>query len=438
MAAAYFENRLSAARATFELFVRALPRGRSYLIAAGLAQALEYLKNLRFSEAEIDYLRHHAAFKQVSGEFFDYLAQLRFRGDVWALEEGAVCFANEPLLRVEAPIIEAQLIETFLLATVNFQTMIASKASRLVAAAQGRGVIEFGTRRAHGSEAGLLAARAAYLAGCLGTSNVEAGHLFSIPTFGTMAHSFVMSFDEERDAFAAFLQVFPDTATILVDTNDTLAAVEMLAREFAAPIPAIRLDSGDLLKLSLAARDILDGAGMTSTQIVASNDLDEYRIAELLAAGARIDSFGVGTQLATSYDHAALSGVYKLVSTDERGKVKMKMKHSLEKATYPGAKQVWRRMDEAGKYAEDRLALADESPPAEGDWRALLVQVMKDGEVTKRAEGATDLQQARARARQERERLPDELLALEKARDYPLEISARLREERDRLRESSC
>jgi nicotinate phosphoribosyltransferase len=222
MAAAYFENGLHHQKALFELFVRSLPRSRSYLISAGLEQSLEFLRSLRFTEDQIDYLSHHPAFGHVSREFFDYLREFRFTGDVWAVPEGTAVFAMEPALRLTAPVIEAQIVETFLLATMNFQTMIASKAARVVSAARGRSVIEFGTRRAHGSEAGLMAARAAYIAGCIGTSNVEAGFLFGLPTFGTMAHSFVMLFDREDDAFHAFLRVFPDTATILVDTYDTI------------------------------------------------------------------------------------------------------------------------------------------------------------------------------------------------------------------------
>src|SRR5712692_9713257 len=315
MAAAYFENGLRN-RAIFELFIRKLPRHRSYLIVAGLEQALDYLSTLRFTADQIDYLREHPSFKNVSREFFDYLGEFRFTGDVWAMPEGTAAFAMEPLLRVSAPIIEAQVVETFLLSTVNFQTMIASKAARVVTAARGRSVVEFGTRRAHGTEAGLFAARAAYIGGCIGTSNVEAGHLFGIPTFGTLAHSFVMSFKEEDEAFRAFLKVFPETATILVDTYDTIAAMKRLASDFAPSIPAVRLDSGDLCELSKEVRGILDHAGMTNTKIFASGDLNEYKIADLISRGAQIDSFGVGTELATSHDAPSLGGVYKLAGLE--------------------------------------------------------------------------------------------------------------------------
>lgn len=458
MAAAYFDNGLQRNRAIFDLFVRALPRHRSYLIVAGLEQALDYLATLRFTRAQIDYLREHPAFKHVSREFFDYLAEFRFTGDVWAMREGTAAFGMEPLLRVTAPIIEAQVVETFLLSTVNHQTMIASKAARVVTAADGRGVIEFGTRRAHGTEAGLFAARAAYIGGCIGTSNVEAGHLLGIPTFGTLAHSFVMSFEDEDDAFRAFLRVFPETATVLVDTYDTIAAVKRLARDFGPPIPAVRLDSGDLCELSKQVRQILDQAGMNDTKIFASGDLNEYKIEEMISRGAQIDSFGVGTELATSYDAPALSGVYKLAGLEENGRVSMRIKLSHDKATYPGPKQVWRLSDAAGKYAQDVITLADEDAPddraQEGSSRPLLEPVMRQGRpvddfgeaaegdagnesVSKRSATRFARQnQARARTDEEKSRLPDALLALDSEARYPVSFSNRLEAEREKLEES--
>jgi nicotinate phosphoribosyltransferase len=338
----------------------------------------------------------------------------------------------EPLLRVEAPIIEAQIVETFLLATINFQTSIASKAARVVTAAKGADVIEFGTRRAHGSEAGLFAARAAFIGGCAGTSNVEAGYLFGIPIFGTLAHSFIMSFDDEDEAFRAFLRVFPDTATILVDTYDSIAAVERLAHNFDKRIAAVRLDSGDLLELSRHARRTLDEGGMTGTRIFASGDLDEYRIAELLAANAPIDAFGVGTQLATSYDAPALGGVYKLVGLSVDGHKKMRMKLSTGKATYPGAKQIWRLVDKDGRYVEDRLCLIDELQPQRSGLmaKALLEPVMKDGRaIEARADNdagregqLSRLLSARSLAKDELSRLPGELLALDAKPSYPVGV----------------
>lgn len=437
MAAAYFENGLHNQKALFELFARSLPKARSYLISAGLEQSLDYLHSLRFNADQIDYLREHPSFSHVSREFFDYLGEFRFTGDVWAVREGTAVFAMEPVLRLSAPVIEAQIVETFLLATMNFQTMIASKAARVVQAASERSVIEFGTRRAHGTEAGLMAARAAYIGGCVGTSNVEAGFLFGLPTFGTLAHSFIMLFDREDDAFRAFLKVFPDTATILVDTYDTLAAVERLANNFDSPIQAIRLDSGDLTELSIRAREILDRAGKTDVKIFASSDLDEYRIAEMLEQGARIDAFGVGTQMATSYDAAALSGVYKLVGLEKDGRVEMRVKLSPGKATYPGAKQIWRRTNAEGGYAEDLVAFADEDQPGD-DWSRLLEQVMKSGEAIEpmpasRDESRARLDAARARSLEELRRLPSEILALDSRAQFPVRFSDRLTRERERL-----
>lgn len=450
MAAAIFDNRRSHEQATFEMFVRSLPKTRSYLITAGLEEVLDYLHSLHFTGEQIDSIRRHPSFRNVSSEFFDYLAQFKFTGDVWAMPEGSAVFANEPMLRISAPIIEAQFVETYILATMNFQTMIASKAARMVTAAKGRSIIEFGTRRAHGSEAGLLAARAAYLCGCVGTSNVEAGFLFGIPVFGTLAHSFIMSFDEEDEAFQAYLKVFPETATILVDTYDTLAAVRRLAG-FKENFAAIRLDSGDLLSLSIEAREILDRAGKTDVKIFASGDLNEYLIAELLAGGARIDAFGVGTQLATSFDRPALGGVYKLVSLTDGDEVKLKMKLSPEKATYPGAKQVWRHTGEDGRYAGDVIALENEiAPEKPGQWRPLLHKVMSQGmaheerAVHEKWQQSDELQairnirlqrlnRARNLVAEELQRLPEDLLLLETEAKYPLEFSSKLIAEKERV-----
>ncbi|HMG37179.1 MAG TPA: nicotinate phosphoribosyltransferase [Blastocatellia bacterium] len=450
MAAAYFESGMTEDHAIFELFIRRLPRGRSFLITAGLEQALEYLDNFRLTSSEVEYVRAHPAFKDVSREFFDYLSNLRFTGDIWAMPEGTLTFGMEPILRVEAPIIEAQIVETFLLSAINFQTMIASKAARVVTAAAGRDVIEFGTRRAHGTEAGLYAARAAYIGGCIGTSNVEAGHLFGVPTFGTLAHSFVMSFDREQDAFRAFLKSFPHTATVLVDTYDTVAAVQHLASEFGSAVSAVRLDSGDLCRLSIEVRDMLDRAGMTHTQIFASGDLNENRIAELLADGARIDAFGVGTELATSYDSPALSGVYKLVALRQNGEWRMRVKLSEDKHTYPGAKQVWRIVDESGTFVRDVVALEDETGLAnilerEGVARPLVNRVMTRGKSIlpipsvssppseAREQRFANLKQARARSDESLKSLPRELRSLDSATTYSVSFSNQLRDRRDQL-----
>ncbi len=341
MAGAYFVNRVTAT-ATFELFVRELPPQRSFLVAAGLAPVLDYLEDLRFTGADVDYLRTVPAFADVQAEFFEYLHAFRFSGEVWAIPEGTVVFPNEPFVRVTAPIIEAQIVETFMLASVNFQTMIASKAARVVAAAAGRDVVEFGSRRAHGTEAAMYAARAAYIAGCAGTSNVEAGLRFGVPVFGTIAHSWVMAFDDEVEAFCRYLRAFPRNATLLIDTYDTVAAARRIVGAGLRP-QAVRLDSGSLADLSRAVRRVLDEGGLQSTRIFASGDLDEGQIAALVGAGAPIDAFGVGTRLSTSSDAPSVGGVYKLVEIEVDHTVRRTIKTSPGKTTLPGRKQVWRR-----------------------------------------------------------------------------------------------
>ncbi|MGH9866265.1 MAG: nicotinate phosphoribosyltransferase, partial [Candidatus Acidiferrales bacterium] len=295
MAAGYFQSRFDA-RATFELFVRNLPPERNFLVAAGLEQALQFIENIRFAAAEVEYLQRQPVFRHVRGEFFDFLARFRFTGDVWAIPEGSLVFAGEPLLRVTAPIIEGQILETRLLSAINFQTMVASRAARLVVAAKGKPVVEFGARRAHGREAGIFAARAAWIAGCQGTSNVIAGRLFGIPTYGTQAHSWIMAYEDESQAFDRFLDVFPEQATLLLDTYNVRAALRKIIARGRKPA-GVRLDSGDLAADSRWVRAQLDRAGWRDVQIFASGDLDEKRISSLLRRGAKIDAFGVGSAL---------------------------------------------------------------------------------------------------------------------------------------------
>lgn len=426
MAAAYFTCRVEA-RATFELFVRHLPAARRYLIAAGLEQALEYLEELRFTAEDIAYLRAHRSFRHIAPEFFDHLRDLRFTGEVWAIAEGTPVFQQEPLIRVTAPIIEAQLVETFLLATVNFQTMIASKAARVVQAAAGRDVVEFGSRRAHGSEAALYAGRAAYIGGCVGTSNVEAGLRFGIPTFGTMAHSFVMTFDDEIEAFERYAAAFPGSAALLIDTYDTVAAARKIVAAGLKP-QMVRLDSGDLDRLSRAVRRVLDEGGLRQTRIFASGDLDEWRIAELVRAGAPVDAFGVGTRLSTSADEPSLGGVYKLVELESDHERRGKVKTSEGKATYPGRKQVWRRRGPRGDYTGDLIAASDE--PGPDDAEPLLECVMRDG---RRLGPSPSLSEVRERSLDLVAKLPAELKATDGAAKYPVEISTRLASEQQRL-----
>lgn len=418
MAAAYFDGGFNA-RASFELFVRSLPPERSYLITAGLEQALDYLEQVRFQPAEIDYLRQQPVFRTISNDFFEYLHDFRFTGDVWAIPEGTAVFQEEPLLRVSAPIIEAQIVETFLLSTITFQTMIASKSARIVEAAQGRDVIEFGTRRAHGPEAGTLAARAAYIGGCRGTSNVEAGQQFGIPVFGTLAHSFVMAFHEEEEAFRRFQQFFPEHAVLLVDTYDTLAAIDKIIASGLRPT-AVRLDSGDLYELSREVRRKLDAAGLAETKIFATSDLDEHVISELLARGAQVDAFGVGTSLATSKDAPSLGGVYKLVDVYSDGGPSYRAKLSGGKATYPGCKQVFRKPGPNGSYVGDLITRCSEQHPSD---ISLLTPVMRDG---KRILPSPPLIELQEHAQQEISKLPAGVRRLHHPATYPVRFSREL------------
>ena len=377
MAAAYFKNKVED-HATFELFVRNYPKNRSFLIAAGLQQAVDYLLHLRFEEKHIEFLRHHPIFEDVSEDFFHYLKTFKFTGTVYAMQEGTVFFPNEPILRITAPVIEAQIVETYLLSLINFETLIASKAARVVGAARGRAVVEFGARRAHGPESALLAARASYIGGCVGTSNVLAGYEFGIPTYGTVAHSFVMFFDSESEAFERFCKVFPSTPAFLLDTYDTLDAARIVASMNVRPT-LVRLDSGNRVLLSKRVRKILDAAGMEYTKIFVSGDLNEYVLDKMTKHKIPIDSFGVGTDLVTSRDDSALPGIYKLVEIEHRGQPVLRAKTSTGKRTVPGTKQVHRRYDRHGMIKQDVIALASEIPPP--STKPLLAEVMRGGQL---------------------------------------------------------
>ncbi len=337
MAAGYFEAGKTGETATFELFFRGLPRYRNYVLAAGLAQSVDYLLNLKFTAEEIDYLRGLTQFRRAPSGFFDALRDLRFTGDLFAMPEGTPIFANEPFLTIRAPLMEAQIAETYLLATIGFQSLIATKASRIVEVAQGRAVVDFGTRRAHSPEAGVLAGRASYIGGCIGTSNTETGFRYGIPVFGTAAHSWVQSFSSEKEAFGRLQDLLVDATAYLIDTYDTLEGAHTAA-SLGPPLWGVRLDSGNLVELSREVRKILDDAGLNNAKIMATSDLNEYKILEFAAAGAPIDAFGVGTDLATSTDSPNLGVVYKLVELDGR----FTAKFSEDKHTLPGAKQVFR------------------------------------------------------------------------------------------------
>ena len=366
MLQAYYEQDMTET-AVFELFVRKLPPGREFLVAAGLEQALAYLEGLRFAPEDLQWIERSGHFR---ADFATRLEQLRFTGDVHAMPEGTLFFPDEPILRVAAPMPEAQLVETRLLNLVHFQTVIASKAAHVRRAAPGKGLIDFGLRRAHGAEAGLLAARAAYLAGFDGSATALAAPRFGIPVFGTMAHSFVQAHESEAGAFAHFAAAFPNNAVLLVDTYDTLQGARRAA---ATPgkLKGVRLDSGDLDALSRQLRRILDDAGHRDAIIFASGNLDEARIAALVAAGAPIDSFGVGTSLTTSADAPYLDAVYKLQEYAGRAR----RKRSTGKATWPGRKQVWRKLDAAGHYERDVVTVEGDAQPG----AALLTPVMRGG-----------------------------------------------------------
>lgn len=425
MAAGYHANKRHE-RASFEMFIRRLPPNRSYLVAAGLEQALDFLSSVSFNAEEIDYLRRLPVFAHVAPGFFDYLSEFRFSGEVWAMPEGTIAFPGEPLLRVTAPLIEAQIVETFLLSTINFQTLIATKAARIVEAAEGRGVIEFGARRCHGFDAAVYAARAAFIGGCIGTSNVEAGHLFGLPIYGTAGHSWTLAFEKEMDAFRAYHKVFPESTTLLLDTYDTLQAAR-LATEFGVKLRGVRLDSGDIGALAKQVRAILDEAGMKETRILASNDLDEFKIAALLAADAPVDLFGVGTELSTSRDAPALGGVYKLVEVEFADRVEPKMKLSREKATYPHRKQVWRESDREGNFSRDVIAMADETGQP---GQPLLKCVMRNGALTEPLPGLNEIQQ---HSKQQLARLPQAFKRISDAEHFPVRFSDELFRRRTRL-----
>jgi nicotinate phosphoribosyltransferase len=426
MAAGYFETRFDA-RATFELFVRNLPPSRNYLIAAGLEQALEFLENVNFTLEEIAFLRRHPVFRHIRDDFFDYLGKFRFTGDVCAMPEGTLVFPGEPMMRVTAPIMEGQIMETYLLATLSYQTMIASKASRVVTAAQGRGVVEFGARRGHGPIASLWAARASAIGGCQGTSHVLAGQLYGMSTYGTQAHSWVMAHENEADAFRYFLEAFPEGAVLLLDTYDVRNAVKTIIAMGRKP-GGVRLDSGNLVKDSQWVRRELDRAGWSEVKIFASGDLDEFKIANLLKAGAAIDAFGVGTALATPGDAPHLNLVYKLVEVERGGKIREAAKLSQAKVTYPGRKQVFRCSNAAGEFEYDKIALDGE---AANGAEPLLREVMRGGQRTRPAESVGEL---RARTLACLEHLPQRYRQIGRSAEYPVRYSKQLESMLEKVR----
>ncbi len=409
MAAGYFHRGMTDAVATCEMFVRRLPRRRRYLVAMGVERVLRYLEELRLTDEQVAYLTSVPALRDaMTPELVRYLKDLRFTGDVWAAPEGTAVFAGEPLYRVRAPLVEAQLIETFLLSAVNHATLVASKAARVVTACGPAAAMEFGTRRTH-YDAAVDAARAAYAVGFAGTSNVEAGMRFGIPILGTAAHMWTMAHPSEEAAFEGYVATFPNASILLIDTYDTLRGAARAADIAREKLKGVRLDSGDLLALSQAVRKILDEHGCQHAQIVASGDLNEHRIAELRAAGAPIDTYGVGTDLVTSLDAPALGGVYKLVELERGGERTPIAKFSEGKGTLPGPHQIYRHRDAKGTLERDVIALEDERPEDVGGGEPLLVQVMKNG---RRMEPAESLARIRERSRAELASLSSDLLSL--------------------------
>jgi nicotinate phosphoribosyltransferase len=425
MAAAYWESGVADRRASFELFFRELPPHRGYMVAAGLEQAVQYLLSFRFTAEDISYLQRLPLFQRVSAGWFDALRSLSFTGELWAIPEGSVVFPGEPMLRVTAPVMEAQIAETYLLTCLGYETSVASKAARLVSAARSRRCVDFGSRRAHGPQAGLLAARASFIGGCIGTSNTAAAERLGIAPLGTMAHSWVMAFGDEQEAFRKFAAVFPEDATFLIDTYDTLEGVRNTIRSGVRP-GAVRLDSGDLAALSKQVRAVLDEAGWQDVSIFASGDLNEYKIDALLRAGSPIDAFGVGTELATVADAPALGVVYKLVEFEGLGHDAGRLKLSADKRTYPARKQVFRQLRSDGKMDHDVIGLASEPLPGE----PLLRQVVDQGELLEPLPALTQIQE---HCRLQLTRLPDELKSLDSPGRFAVRISPALQAEFDRL-----
>ena len=420
----YFQQKDANETVIFDAFYRNNPDGNGYAVCAGLQQVIEYLNNLHFTQADVDYLRSTGMFQE---DFLDYLLHFRFSGDVYAIPEGTVVFPREPLVKVVAPIMEAQLIETALLNIINHQSLIATKAARVVYAAAGDGVMEFGLRRAQGPDAGIYGARAAMIAGCVATSNVLAGQMFDVPVSGTHAHSWIMSFPDELTAFRTYAKLYPDACILLVDTYDTLkSGIPNAIRVFTEMREAgvqltrygIRLDSGDLAYLSKKAKKMLDAAGFSNAIISASNDLDEHLIASLKLQGAAINSWGVGTNLITSKDCPSFGGVYKLAAVKDKATgnfiPKIKLSENAEKITNPGNKTIYRIYDkETGKITADLICLVGETfdtnkslllfdpietwkktllAPGTYTMRELLVPIFKDGECIYESPKVMDIQ----------------------------------------------
>ena len=449
MANGYFKNGFKDTIAYFDMFFRTIPDGGGYVIMAGVEQLVDYFRNLSFSKEDIDYLRG----KGFSEDFLDYLANFRFACDVWTVPEGTPIFPGEPIVKVKGPVIQAQFVETMVLLTINHQSLIATKANRVVRAAQGRAVMEFGSRRAQGFDGAVYGARAAYIGGCAGTACTISDEMFGTPALGTMAHSWVQLFDSEYDAFKAYAEEYPDACTLLVDTYNVLHsgvpnAIKVFD-EVLAPMgkrpKGIRIDSGDIAYLSRKARKMLDDAGYPDCSIVASNSLDEYIIRDMLLQGAKVDSFGVGERLITSSSSPVLGGVYKLCAVEKDGEIipKIKLSENVQKITTPGNKRVYRLYDrESGKAAADLITLAsetvDDSRPYElfdpdFTWkrktltnytaRELLEPLFRKGECVYKER---NIEEIKSYCREQIDTLWDEVTRFENPHNYYVDVSQQL------------
>ncbi|MDE5977888.1 MAG: nicotinate phosphoribosyltransferase, partial [Turicibacter sp.] len=447
MAHGYFANNMENQIASFDMFFRRVPDGGGFAIMAGLEQLIEYLKNLTFTKEDIDYLRQKQLFSE---EFLSYLQHFKFTCDIYAIKEGTPIFPNEPILTVRGPIVQAQFIETMILLCINHQSLIATKANRIVRAAQGRPVIELGARRAQGADGAILGARAAYIGGCSGTACTLSDRDFNVPALGTMAHSWVQTFDSEYEAFAKYAELYPQHCTLLVDTYNTLKsglpnAIKVF-KEVLIPkgyqTGAIRIDSGDAAYLSKKARQLLDEAGLEHIKIIISNSLDEYTIKDLLIQKAPIDSFGVGERLITSKTEPVFGGVYKIVAVEKDGKMipKIKISNNIEKITNPGSKQVYRLFDRDSKKAiADVITLSHETIDStkpyvifdpEHTWKRkkitnfiahpLLTPIFLNGELVYQS---PSLEEIVAYSKEQIETLWEEVLRFENPHQYYVDLS---------------
>jgi nicotinate phosphoribosyltransferase len=426
MAASYFEQNMFSP-ATFSLMVRQYPPKRSYLVCAGLDPLLDYLESFHFRPDDLEYLEQTSLFPD---KFLQFLETLRFTGEVRAVPEGRLAFCDEPLVEITAPVMQAQLVETFVINSINLSTLVATKASRCYYAAGERGLVDFSLRRTHGMDAGLMVARSSFIGGFIGTSNVQAGKIYGLPIYGTMAHSYVESFDREIESFRAFAKSFPDSTTLLIDTYDTLAGARKAVtvagemRQAGLTLRAVRLDSGDMVQLSKQVREILDESGFPEVKIFASGGFDEFKIRKILTAGAIIDAFGVGTKMGVSADAPYLDMAYKMVVY--KGRPVMKL--SSGKVSLAGPKQVFRQRDEQGLFKGDLLGLLDEEVAGS---ESLLETVMQDG---KKLHPPEPLPKIRDRFRQEFTLLPEIYKNLEGNPNYPVVITPRLQALQEQVR----